>query len=281
MKKKHVILGMGVSACLMFSSWFYFNQQPKGTPSTDKALLSIIKNDQSGFENYLNNGGSLDATMEIEGKKYRVDELLVKYERVNFISYISGKKISFGADSDIWSEAVAKNNPELLNALKKAFPDYKLASKEYGELQRNLLHLASSQCSYKVIGILHESGMNWNDQDKKGATPLTLAAESDCLHALSYWKEKGADFQSKDGRGLSALSILRKKNDSALMAFASSFLEKRSPTSITVASAPAVPNFYKKRVIPKDNLADRAHLIEPEDRPEDAYETSANSEFSD
>lgn len=280
MKKKQVILGLGVSACLALSTFFYY-QQHSGRPSSDEALLSIIKNDQRGFERYLSAGGSLEASIDLEGKSYRVGELLVKYERVNFIQYIAGKKMDFGAGDDMWSLAVSKNNPELLAALMKSHPDYKLNSKTYGPDGRNLLHLASAQCSYKVIAPLHKSGMNWSDKDKKGATPLTLAAESDCLHALSYWMEQGADFKAKDGRGLTALSILSKKKDAALMAFAAAFSEKRAPTSVAVAAAPAVPNFYKKRVIPKDNLADRAHLIEPEDRPEEAYETAENSEFSD
>lgn len=285
MKNKRIILGIGVTACLALSITLFWKNHGSGNLA-DQALLSIIKNDQKSFENFIASGGKLDLQVEVEGKNYKVGDLLVKYERINFIKYLSEKNIAFGSDvsaeDDMWSLAVSKNNSELLSTLMKSYPAYKLNSKKYGADQRNLLHLASVYCSHKVVGILDNAGMNWNDKDKKGATPLTIAAENDCLQVLSYWKEHGADFKSKDGRGMTALSILSKKKDAALVAFAESFLERRAPASVaTVAEAPAIPNFYKKRVIPKDNLADRADLIEPGDRPDDANETAENSEFSD
>lgn len=282
MKNKRVIIGVSVTACLALSSFFLFKNSASRNLQ-DEALLSIIKNDQSAFESFIAAGGRLDTKVSVEGQNYMVGQLLVKYERINFIKYVADKKIPFSpdlnADSDMWTMAVSKNSPDLLNALMGAFPDYKLNSKSYGLDKRNLLHLASVDCSFKVVGILDNAGMDWNDKDKKGATPLTLAAEHDCLQALSYWKEHGADFKSKDGRGMTALNILNKKKDAALMAFAESFIERRAPAS--VAPAPAEPNFYKKRIIPKVNLANRADLIEPEDRPEDANETAEYSEFSD
>ncbi len=284
MKNQRVIIGVSVTACLALSS-FYFFKNSSSRNLQDEALLSIIKNDQKGFEAYIAAGGKMNTKVEVEGKNFMVGELLVKYERIGFIKYLADKKLTFSAESgsytDMWTMAVSKNNPELLNALMAAFPAYKLNSKSYGADKRNLLHLASVDCSFKVVGILDNAGMDWSDKDKKGATPLTLAAEHDCLQALSYWKEHKADFKSKDGRGLTALSILSKKKDAALMAFAESFMERRAPASVGAAAAPAEPNFYKKRVIPKVNLASRADLIEPDDRPDDANDTADYSEFSD
>src|SRR5690606_5930880 len=122
-----------------------------------------------------------------------------------------------------------------------------------------LLHLASAACSHKLTPFLHEKGkLNWDLKSKEGSTPLTLAAENDCLPMLSYWKEKGADFKLKDGRGLSALSILKKKKDAALVAFTESFMV-RKPSNV----AKAEPNFYKKRKIPKDQRIDYSMMIEP------------------
>lgn len=280
MKNKRVVIGVGVSACLMLSSLYVFKNSGSRNLK-DEALLSIIKNDQKSFEAFIAAGGRLDLSLEVEGKTYMVGELLVKYERVNFINYAASQKIPFNADGDMWSMAVVKNNPELLQSLMGAFPDYKLNSKKYGPDERNLLHIASVECAYKVTGILDNAGMDWSDKDKKGATPLTLAAQHDCIGALSYWKEHGADFKFKDGRGLTALSILSKKKDAALAAFAQSFIERMPASVVLKAAAPAEPNFYKKRQIPKDNLASRADLIEPEDRPDDANETAEYSEFSD
>lgn len=286
MNNKRVILGVGLTTCLAISGFVIQHRRSAALNLDDAALLAIIKNDQSQFEAYLKAGGDLNRRISIDGVNYRVEELLIKYERVSFLKYTqtpaSGQPQEHRGEEDMWSQAVAKNNPEVLKALMTAHPQIKLTTKKYSQQEYNLLHLASMKCSSKVIGLLHKAGMNWNDKAKDGTTALTLAVENDCLQAMSYWKENGADFKAKDGRGFSALSLLNQKKDAALMAFAQSF-QDRMPASVKVVTVTKqeVPNFYKKRQIPKDSLADRAHLIEPESRPEDANETAEYSEFSD
>jgi hypothetical protein len=284
-KNKRVVLGLGLSSFMAVASWFYF-QNPVSRNLGDEALLSIIKNDQKGFERFLAAGGSLGTKLNVEGDSYMVGELLVKYNRLGFVKYANSLKMKFEIDPvkafDIHSLSVEQNNPEMLSLIlgnQKIDKNFK----HYGKKGWSLLHMASAECSYKVVSILSGAGMTWDLKAKDGSTPLTVAAQEGCLQALSYFKEQGADFKLNDGRGLNALAILRKQKDSALMAFAESFMEKRAPASVitTVVVAQAAPNFYNKRKIPKDSLADRAHLIEPEDRPEEANETDENSEFSD
>jgi hypothetical protein len=284
LKNKRVILGIGVTACLVFSSFFYFQNSGKNNLS-DEALLSIIKNDQKGFENFIAAGGKIGTNIEVEGDTYTVGELLVKYDRIGFVKYAKDKKMPFEIDPlksfDVHSLSVSQNNPEMLSLI---LGDQKLNKnfKPYGEKGWSLLHMASAQCSYKVINVLYNAGMTWDLKSKNGATALTIAAEEGCLQALSYFKEQGADFKKADGRGMSALAILKMKKDAALMAFAESFMDRRIPaTVVKVVTQVATPNFYNKRKIPTDSLADRAHLIEPSDRPDEANETAANSEFSD
>jgi hypothetical protein len=286
-KNKRVILGIGVTACISVSSFFYFQYSNDSRNLSDQALLSIIKNDQRGFENFLASGGKIGTAINVEGGTYTVGELLVKYNRLAFVKFAKDKKMPFDIDPkkefDVHSLSVNQNNSEILGLL---LGDQKLEKnfKSYGDKGWSLIHMASAECSYKVIGVLHKAGMNWNLKSKRGDTPLTVAAEAGCLQALSFFKEQGADFRENDGRGLNALSILSKQKDAALMAFAESFIERRTPASVTsvvTVTKEVVPNFYKKRHIPKDNIADRAHLIEPEDRPDEANETAENSEFSD
>ena len=275
MKNRLVILGIGVTA-LGVSSFFFFRYS--GTNLNDEALLSIIKNDQKGFEKFIAAGGKLGTNLEVEGAVYTVGELTVKYNRLSFVEYALSKKMKFEIDHlkdfDVNSLSVSQNNPEMLSLL---LADHKFDNqvKSYGDKGWTLLHMASAQCSYKVVSILHEAGMSWDLKSKDGTTALTIAAEEGCIQALSYFKEQGADFRATDARGMSALAILRLKKSAALKAFADSFIEKK------VASAEAPLNFYNKRVIPKDQLANREHLVEPEDRPEDANETAEYSEFSD
>ena len=86
MKNKRVILGIGVTACLAFSSFFYFQNSGKNNLS-DEALLSIIKNDQKGFEHFIAAGGKIATNIEVESSTYTVGELLVKYDRIDFVKY--------------------------------------------------------------------------------------------------------------------------------------------------------------------------------------------------
>lgn len=245
----------------------------------DEALLALIKNDQKAFESFIEAGGQVhDSLPLIDGKIYTISEGMAYFERPGFMKYVHSQKISYvkqsNKDFDIMTITIAKNNPDVLNELTLENPDFKF---KYGKKEWSLLHLASAACSFKLTETLHLKGqLNWDLKAKDGSTPLTLAAENDCLPMLSYWKEQKADFKKKDGRGLTALSILKKKKDAALVAFAESFEERK------IASEPKkIPNFYKKRKIPKDQIIDYSALIEPEDRPLEATETAEFSEFAD
>lgn len=252
---------------------------------TDEALLALIKNDQKGFESFIKAGGNLHDTLpKIDGETYTVAQGLSYFERTAFARHVHEQKIAYvkqdeGAAFDIMTLSIKKNNPELLNQLVLENPKFDLG---YGKNGWTLLHMASAQCSHKLAAILHEKGkLNWNLKAKDGSTPLTLAAEHDCLPMLSYWKDQKADFKAKDGRGLTALNILKKKKDAALLAFAESFEERKVASVVKVVQAAAEPDFYKKRKIPKDQIVDHAAMIEPEDRPLEATETSELSEFAD
>jgi len=246
----------------------------------DEALLALIKNDQKAFESFIQAGGKVhDSLPMIDGKIYTIAEGMAYFERPAFMRYVNSQKIPYlnqskEKDFDIMTITIAKNNPEVLNQLVVENPDFKF---KYGKKEWSLLHLASAACSFKLTETLHLKGeLNWDLKAKDGSTPLTLAAEHDCLPMLSYWKEHNADFKKKDGRGLTALNILKKKKDAALVAFAESFEER------SIASVPKkkkIPDFYKRRKIPKDQIIDYSALIEPEDRPLEATETAEFSEF--
>jgi ankyrin repeat protein len=281
--KKRAIIS---TACLLgivavTSVGFYITSDSRQAARnlTDEALLALIKNDHKAFAAFLDAGGNLhNALPKIDGVSYTVAEGLSYFERPHFAQMLHERKVSYlkqnkDAPFDIMTISITKNNPELLNQLVLETPDFNLA---YGKKGWNLLHLASASCAHKLTSILHEKGkLNWNTKAGDGATALTLAAENDCLPMLSYWKEQGADFKLKDGRGKSALAILKGKKDAALMAFAQSF-EVRVPAAVTVQ-----PNFYKKRKIPKDQMIDYSSMIEPEERPLEATETAELSEFAD
>ena len=254
---------------------------------SDEALLSLIKNDKKSFIEIIQAGVNLQVDLPaIEGKTLTLSEGLAHFSRPDFIRYLQHNKISFiqqlpQKDYDILTLAISKNNPELLELLIQEKPQLDRA---YGKQGWSLLHLASSQCSHKLTELLHkQANLSWNLRARDGSTPLTLAAESDCLPMLSFWKSQSADFHQKDGRGLSALAILRKKQDAALVAFADSFVV-RSMASSNPAKTPAPVaevNFYRKRKIPRDQLANPNLMIEPDIRPLEATETAEFSEFAD
>lgn len=273
MKKQYLLVVGALALVTVSSGIIYFNQdkEMKVAPNLDEAILSIIKNDEKTFQNFIALGGSIKSEFELDKKKTSLVELIVQYERIGFLK--SAGVIELREDKDFWRSIVEKNNSKLLELVKKMMEPVELNKFQYDNLERHLLHVSSIKCYNEVVPVLEKSNMQWSDLDKKGASALTLAAENGCLNILSYWKLQKADFHQKDKRGLSALAILLKKTDPALNAFAQSFETKRTAASI--------PNFYNKRKIPKAKLADRSHLIEPETRPDDANETAEHSEFSD
>lgn len=293
MKILKVALGTGALATIVVLAVLAFNAQkvapaPALAPVTtishgDRALLAIIRNDQAAFEKYINEGGQLGTKLEAEGGIYNVGELVVKYERTGFVKFLKDKGLSFNRDLmkdfDVQSIAVKKNNPEILSMLIEGQDSS--GFRTYGANDESLLHMAGADCSYKVIEVLNQAGLKWDEKAKDGSTPLTAAADAGCLQALSYAKEQGVDFKKKDGRGKSALGILNTNNDAATVAFAESFSDRRNVAAVALNQSQAAPNFYKKRAAPKDIMARRGDLIEPEDRPEDANETAEFAEFSD
>lgn len=290
MNKKHVygvVLGLAVVANTSF--WLGREQGKRVTsyqgPSAsanfaDEAFLALIKNDLPAFERIVSNGGDLHSQLPlIDGKKLTVAQGLSYFERPSFVKYLQASKKSFlkqdgSAEHDILSLAIPKNNPELMGLLLKENP--RLAE-EYGSKGYTLLHLASAACAHKLVPILQQDSLSWNTKAKDGSTPLTLAAQSECLPVLGYWKDQRADFNLKDGRGNSAMSILRKNRDAAILAFVQSFDVQRTIASV----GPAEVSLYRKRIQPKVKLIDDSTLLEPEVRPAEANETAEYSEFSD
>lgn len=285
-KKKIYIVSFGLVGVIAGGMGYSFKDQwakSKIPMNTDDALLALIKNDMKGFQKYVVSGGKIhDYLPEIDGQKYTVAQGLAYFDRTDFATYLHDSSVAYveqkkGEEFDILSLAIPRNNPEFFAAIVKENPKY---DHVYGDKKWSLLHLASASCAHKIVPLLHSEGkLSWNLKAKDGSTPLTVAAENDCLPVLSYWKDHGADFKAKDGRGKSALSILGTKKDAALMAFAESFVVRR-PASIA-AVAPKEVSFYRKRVIPKDQKVDQTTLIEPEDRPLEATETAEYSEFAD
>jgi hypothetical protein len=259
-------------------------QKPSNPDLRDTALLALIKNDLTGLESFIKNGGNLDSLLpELDGKNLTVAEGIAHFERVKFAHYLRTKKYPFtkqrpyGTD-DVLRIAVRKNNPELLKEFMDHEVDLNLTYKDKG---KTLLHIASESCSHKLLPLFKEMKQDrWDQKALDGSTPLTIAAERECLPMLSYWRENRADFETKDGRGKSAYSILRESKSPFLASLVSLFQDKTNSPVKGVQIAKA-PQFYKKRIIPKDQIIDHSALLEPEDRPLEAIQTAEYSEFSD
>ncbi len=250
---------------------------------SDVALLSIIKNDQNSFQQFILSGGSLDQSVIIGKSTVTLGSLLVDYERVEFLKLLlnlKNKELVFLRDDKIWASAVSKDNEDLLKTMLSLSPKQYIYKKKIGEKKRSLMHLASVNCSHKILKILEQEGFNWADEDASGASALTLAAEMNCLESLDYWKLKKANFSQLDKRGVSALEILQKKKNAALAIFASSLTAPTRNVAV-IAKTERPHSFYKKRHFPKDQLTERTSFLGPEVRPLDANDTAEYSEFSD
>lgn len=277
MKKSYVILAAAVFIGLSFTLWF---KQPSKNLNSDEALLSLVKNDLKAFKNYMSKGGSIhDPLPLIDGQKLTIAEGIVYFERSDFLKFVHSKKMKISTpDSRIVSIAVEKSNSEIFEMILNEDP----AALQLNDKKSSLIHMASENCSDKIVKLLHKkTNVSWHTEDVNGRTPLTIASEKECLSIIKYWKENKAHFASKDGRGVSAMDVLKKKKGPEINKLIDS-LEKSVPAnSQKVAAAPKVVNFYKKRVIPKDQIINRSSLIEPEARPMEDVETAEHSEFAD
>lgn len=304
--KKQKVLAV---SCLVFclttaTIWEFSQTKPHELTLDQKGAEAILKNDLVAFKSFIKAGGKPENIFKPQHgasgnestgvnafKKdqiaWTIAEALVAYERVEFIEYLQQEKIPFMKQSndgkaDIVSLAVESNNPQVFQAIMKEKPDL---SKTYGEEKKNLLHIASSSCSANLADILHNSGkFSAQDKQKDGSTVLTVAAASDCVPMITFWQGKNEDFSAKDGKGKSAIQILKANKSEAAAEIAKSIESSqanRKPASVTVKLSPKVPDFYKLRKYPKDVLADPALLVDPEIRPLDSDSTAEYTEFAD
>jgi hypothetical protein len=282
-KKSRLFIAL---SCLFgISSISFYNTQKSTTQySGDAILLALVKNDLDGLEDFLKAGGDLDGALpEFDGKNLTIAEGIAHFERVKLAHHVRLKKYPFtkqrpyGSD-DILRIAVRKNNPELLREFLDEDVDFGLS---YSDRGLTLLHMASAWCSHKLMPLFQDNKkLNWDQTAKDGSTPLTVAAEKECLPMLTYWKERGADFMAKDGRGKSAFAILKANKNPLIASFIDPFKLKHVKIE-KVAQLTKTPDFYKKRSIPKDQIVDHSALLGPEDRPLEAIQTAEYSEFSD
>ncbi len=242
--------------------WFIKNPKLTRTELSDRALLAIVKNDLNEFSDFLKLGGSVHQDLPLfNGKKYTVAEGIAHFERVAFLRMLRENNISYlkqdkNKTQDILTIAIEKNNPELLNEISLSQPRYDLT---YGKKGWSILHMASSCCAHKLTAIIHEKSLlRWDEKSQDGKTPLSIAHDKDCLPMINYWKTQGAEVVSET-----------KKEKSKRI------------SSRTNGAAPTVPDFYKKRKVPKDQIVDHTAMLEPGDRPLEALETSKYSEFAD
>lgn len=287
--KKIVVSAACVMVCL--SAGYFFKQSGNHSasykPTTEDALVAIVKNDKLAFERYLKAGGDIHAALPaIEGKKLTVAEAVAHYERVEFVKVMQDHKIPFlkqKPEGDMLTIAVTKNNPEMVKALLKEQPNMAFA---YGEKKQNLLHINSESCGFKVTDLLNKTGkLSAESKTADGATALTAAARAKCLPVITYWKDQKADMSKLDGKGSSVISLLKKSKDAETKALVEAIIATPGATR-SIASEKAEPvigpmSFYKKRKIPKDELADHNSLVEPEIRPLDTDESAEHSEFAD
>jgi hypothetical protein len=239
---------------------------------SDQAFLAIVKNDHKSFEEFLNRGGKLETYVSMPQRKKSLAQLLVEYERVDLINLAAKRQKVFQPDEQemqsIWETTVTKNNSELYQAIRRLNPKDKIKNRRVGKEQRTLLQYASSKCSFNLIKNLESEGLTWDEKDKTGATSLTLATKNNCRPALSYWKNRGAMDSIKTNKDLSLPELTKslQKND--------------APTKPIVNVVTKVPEFYKKRSIPKESY-NRLELVEPAERPGESIQTAEYSEFSD
>jgi ankyrin repeat protein len=126
-------------------------------------------------------------------------------------------KDKFLHQRNLFHLALIGKNPEIVAKL--------LSEKNLNESINGVspLHIASWNCSPKIIDLLILKGAHLNARNKKGKTPLHIASENNCLKGAMALLESGADPNLRDESGKLAFDYAKDAgNDLAY------YLEKKS-----------------------------------------------------
>lgn len=253
-----------------------------------KVVYDAIKaNDLVPFEEYINEGGSLNEIVEDNNEKITLAQAIVKHERVNFVHKVAEIQLK---DQKSQLANVSVSEAQVLVPLVKAIvtsarPGFKKEvlnlSKKDPEVVKavqgaatSILPTAVETCDQDQIRFLGDLGA---DPSKS----IGAAGKTKCFKAISYWKkEQKFDFDKKNDDGVSGFDVLSKFKDPELQSFTDS-LQKDDEVREIASLKPKEKrvSFYKKRVT--SAIIDPEALVEPELRPDEATETAEFSEFSD
>lgn len=89
------------------------------------------------------------------------------------------------------------------------------------------LHLAAEKCDSKMVDRLIQAGAEVNVLNKKGETPLIVAAKRQCFSGVIALKEAGADFNLKDKSSKMAFDYIKGEKEKYGSEF-SYFIEKNT-----------------------------------------------------
>lgn len=289
------------------------------SPQQIKVVYEAIKeNNIEIFESYLEEGGSLNEVIEVNGSQMTLAEAIVHHERLEFIQKAASinvaqashtnhefhqtpKNLSGDGHKDHLSESESASLspgdsysllvPLLQVVARSAKPEFKKAVlgllKTNPELVRPLKGAASevlpevvATCDQEQISFLGDLGADPLVKNNEGRNGIDAAGKTKCFKAISYWKkDQKIDFDKKNEEGISGFDVLAKFKDPELQ----SFTDKLQGETIREISSlkPKVKrvSFYKKRV--PSAIIDPEALVEPELRPDEATETAEFSEFSD
>lgn len=265
---------------------------------------AIKDNNIAPFVSYLEEGGSLNEVVEVDGKSMTLAQVVVHHERLEFVQ--KAASITFDQTPN-HNHEISQNPKSFLSENKNgsssplvpllqvtaqfAKPGFKAKvlglSKNDPDVMKTMKGAASEvlpevveTCDQEQISFLGDLGANPMAKNNAGKNALNSAGKSKCLKAISYWKkDQKIDFDQKNGEGISGFDVLAKFKDPELQSFTDKLQNETVREISSLKSKVKRVSFYKKRI--PSAIIDPEALVEPELRPDEATETAEFSEFSD
>ncbi len=210
-----------ISFCTLFLIVSY-NLEDHKTPDSYNGVLQkmVFNKDYKSLErklalnaniNQANNYGMTPVSVAVnEGNLEMLKFLNSKKAKLEGVKYKDkfNKKVS----DNLLTLAIKSNSPEVLEyLLSKGFK----TDVDPDNLDFFPIHLAISECNYKMIDILIKNTDVNKLVNKSKETPILTAARAGCLSGAIALRDAGADFmlKNKDGKtAIELLNISKKKN---------------------------------------------------------------------
>ncbi len=179
--------------------------------------LQVKKLDQ--IQEYINNGANINIDIYEKNKAVHIS---ASHGDVNYFNFLNNNGANIlavnGNGENIWLIGAKNRNMDFLSNLKKVAKekDFKQLLTQRDKYKRNALHnyvLYTYSLNEKFIDFLISNGVNVNEQDVNGRTPINYAIASRKWNIIEYLLKNKGSLEIKDENGVTVEQHLLERMD--------------------------------------------------------------------